>query len=84
MTAAFLDSERARSVLTCKLANLLRAAEADRGRHGAEAWRRKLEPLMLALQDLNRSVVPAELERNHSPGAPRRYPHHGTATLPAC
>ena len=71
-------------MLTCKLAKLLRAAEADQGRHGAEAWRRKLEPLMLALQELNRSAVPAELESNHSPGAPRRYPHHATATLTPC
>jgi hypothetical protein len=50
MTAASLESERARSVLTCKLANLLRAAEADQGRHGAEAWRRKMKPLINALQ----------------------------------
>ncbi|MBD2421914.1 hypothetical protein [Cyanobium sp. FACHB-13342] len=49
MTPSSLGPERTRSVVAYKLAGLLRAAEADQGRHGAEAWRRKLEPLVAAL-----------------------------------
>jgi hypothetical protein len=36
--------------MACKLAGLLRAAEADQGHHSSDAWRRKLEPLVAALQ----------------------------------
>lgn len=50
MTPSVLGSERAHAVMAHKLAGLLRAAEADQGRQPADAWRRKLEPLVAALQ----------------------------------
>ncbi|MCP9805952.1 hypothetical protein KBY71_05385 [Cyanobium sp. T1B-Tous] len=51
-----MGSERAHSVMACKLAGLLRAAEADQGRQSAEAWRRKLEPLVAALRVQRTSI----------------------------
>lgn len=56
MTPSVLGSERAHSVMACKLAGLLRAAEADQGRQSAEAWRRKLEPLVAALRVQRTSI----------------------------
>ena len=48
--ATTVHGDHARLVIRAKLAGLVKAAEADAGTYSADAWRRKLAPLVDALR----------------------------------